>query len=659
MKKIFAVTALFIGSQLQAQMVSQPQEDTASKGLNPVVVTANRFPQKQNTTGKVVTVITREVLSRSIGRTVPELLNQQAGITIIGAQNNLGTNQDVYLRGAGTGKTLILIDGMPAYDPSTISTAFDINHFPIDNIERIEIVRGALSTLYGSDAIAGVINIITKKGGNKPASLYSTLASGTYGTFKGVAGINGTVKETRYNLQYSRLQARGFSSAYDSTGTQGFDKDGFEQNNLSANLSTALTKQLQFRINSALNNYNTDLDAAAFQDERDFSSTSRNYQAGAGLDFRYNRGTIHFNYSFNNTKRNYLDDSTHVGGFAKFARQEYTGRSHVAEIYSNIRLSNVLDLLVGADQRWQNTDQHYFSVSSFGPYETKRGADTTNMRQSSFFATAFLKALGGFHLEIGGRYNHHSEYGNNFTYSFNPSYLINNKVKLFANIASAFKAPSLYQLFVVGSANNTTLQPETSGTIDGGVEYTNVANGFTARAVYFSRNIRNGIDYNYATFRYFNNNFQQDHGVELETSLRLDKFSFAANYTYVTGEVNTKNFVYNPATWSYVAKGDTTYNNLFRRPKHTVNVTLGFVPTDRWFISTHARFAGRRFEPVFMAAPIPMEAYQTVDIYTEYKFSQRIKAFADLKNITNEQFFDVRGYNSRRFNFMAGVNINL
>lgn len=652
MKKIFAVTALIVSSQLQAQ-------DTVSKELNPVVVTANKFPQKQNATGKVVTVIPQEVLSRSIGRTLPELLNQQAGITIIGSQNNLGTNQDVYLRGAGTGKTLILIDGVPAYDPSTISTAFDINHFPIDNIERIEIVRGALSTLYGSDAIAGVINIITKKGGNKPASLYSTLVGGSFGTFKGVAGINGTVKQTRYNLQYSRLQSKGFSSAFDSTGTKDFDKDGFEQNNLSANLTTALTSQLQFRLNGALNYYDTDLDAAAFKDERDFSFASRNVQAGAGLDYHFNRGTLHFNYNLINTKRNYLDDSTHVGGFAKFTRQEYIGRSQVAELYTNFRLHKMLDLLVGADHRWQNTDQHYFSVSSFGPYETKRGADTTSMKQSSVFATAFLKEMGGFHVEIGGRYNHHSEYGNNFTYSFNPSYLINNNVKLFVNVASAFKAPSLYQLFVVGAANNTTLQPETSRTVDGGVEYTNVTRGFMARAVYFTRNIRNGIDYNYANFRYFNNNFQNDHGLELETTLKLDKFSIAANYTYVTGEVDTKNFVYNAATWSYVAKGDTTYNNLFRRPKHTVNLMVGFAPTERWFVSTNARFAGQRFEPVFMAAPILLEAYQTVDVYTEYKFNQRIKAFADLKNITNEQFFDVRGYTARRFNFMAGVNINL
>jgi vitamin B12 transporter len=166
MKKILFVAAVITGSPLLAQQVLD-----SSAQLSEVVVTANRHPQKQNQTGKVMTVITREELSRSIGRTLPDLLNMQAGITVLGSQNNLGTNQDIFLQGASSGKTLILIDGVPAYDPSTISTAFDINHFSIDNIERIEIVRGAMSTLYGSDAIAGVINIITKKGGSKPVCI--------------------------------------------------------------------------------------------------------------------------------------------------------------------------------------------------------------------------------------------------------------------------------------------------------------------------------------------------------------------------------------------------------------------------------------------------------------------------------------------------------
>ena len=113
-----------------------------------------------------------------------ELLNQQAGLKLAGANNTLGTNQDVYMRGAATGNTLILIDGIPINDASTIANTFDINHLPLDNIERIEILKGAQSTLYGSDAVAGVIHIITRKQSDKPVSVSGTIAGGSFNTYK-------------------------------------------------------------------------------------------------------------------------------------------------------------------------------------------------------------------------------------------------------------------------------------------------------------------------------------------------------------------------------------------------------------------------------------------------------------------------------------------
>lgn len=652
MKKLF-----FLAAAAFTYSTAQAQSDTTS--LNEVVVTANRFAQKQTSSGKVVTVINAKQLSQSSGKTLTELLNQQAGISIIGAQNNLGTNQDVYMRGAATGQTLILIDGVPAYDPSGISTAFDLNHFSIENIERIEIVRGAMSTLYGSDAVAGVINIITKKSGPKPLSLYGTLAGGSFGTFKGVAGINGHTNNTRYNVQYSRLQAKGFSAAYDSADNKGFDKDGYEQNVVSANISHNLLKNLIVKANGNIGKYKTDLDAGAFADEKDFTFSSKNIQAGTGLEYQYDKGKLFFNYNYNSTERRYLDDSLFVGGFSKFARQRYTGRSNVAELYTTTELHKNISLLAGVDYRFQNTDQLYYSVSSFGPYETKKGKDSIKMNQYSLFASLALKNMGGFQLELGGRYNRHSFYGSNTTYTFNPSYLINDNIKLFVNLASAFKAPSLYQLYVVGAAQNDPLKAEKSETLDGGIAYNNKENGFFARAVYFTRKIRNGIEYNLVNFTYFNNNLQKDHGLELESNVQLGKVDVTVNYTYVTGNVNTAKFVYDVANFNYKIDGDTTFNNIFRRPKNSFNLTVGVAPLKALYVSAHTRIVGKRLEPLFQSSPIVMDGYYTVDLYTGYQFSKWVKGFVDLKNITNQRFFDVRGYNARRFNFMAGVNVSL
>ena len=160
-QKHLFVLALLAGSQAA---YAQNFQDTVRRSLDEVVVTATKYPVKQALTGKVLDVITHEQLEKSGGKQLGEVLNTQAGIVVAGAQNNLGTGQSIYIQGAEAGKTLILIDGIPAYDPSGTSTNFDLNLVNTDEVERIEILKGSQSTLYGSDAVAGVINIITKKG---------------------------------------------------------------------------------------------------------------------------------------------------------------------------------------------------------------------------------------------------------------------------------------------------------------------------------------------------------------------------------------------------------------------------------------------------------------------------------------------------------------
>src|SRR5687768_15873954 len=185
MRKIFAVAALFISSQLAAQQDS-------SKSLDPVILTATKLPQKQSSTGKVISVISKEQIEKNSGRTVGQLLNEQAGLTINGALNNLGSVQTVFMRGASSGRTLVLMDGIPVNDPSMLNNEFDLNLLSLNNIERIEICRGAQSTLYGSDAVAGVINIITTKSdATKPFNVKATISAGNYNTYKGNAQLYG------------------------------------------------------------------------------------------------------------------------------------------------------------------------------------------------------------------------------------------------------------------------------------------------------------------------------------------------------------------------------------------------------------------------------------------------------------------------------------
>lgn len=646
-KKILFVAACITGSATFAQSVPQVQEDT-TKTLDPVVVTANKISQKQSTTGKVITVITKEQIEKSAGKTLSEVLNQQVGITISGANNNFGTNQSLYIRGAHAANTLVLVDGVPIYDASGETSQFDISNFSLFNIERIEILKGAQSTLYGSDAVAGVVNIITKKGGNKSFNVNGNLSAGSYNTYKGSVAIDGKNEKGRtYFISYSKINSKGFSAACDSTGKNNFDKDGFNQDVLHANYGFKFSEHLNGRVYGSYSNSKADIDAGAFADDKDYTYKYRNWQTGTSLKYSGKATSLTFNYNYNWYDRDYLDDSGFVGGFAKYQKGAYKSKSHFTELYGNFTLNKNIDLLAGIDYRYNATDQDYFYFPNYGYLSPSLSSDTTNTKQFSTYASLNFKAGSGFNAELGGRWNNHNIYGDNLTYSFNPSYLKNN-FKIFANISSGYRVPSLYQLY--SEFGNKNLQPEISANIEGGLQY--VKEKVNARVVVFKRDIKNVFAFytDPVTFagKYINEDKQKDHGIEGELFLKFDKINVAVNYTYVTGKLSTKDF----------SGRDTTYNNFYRKPSQSFNFTFSYQPVKELFLSTHLKVVSKFYEAQYAAAPYEMKGYYTVDLYGEYKLNDHFKFFADLQNITDQEYFDIRGFNSKRFNWNAGVNFN-
>ena len=260
-------TIMLLACMLTGQFLFA-QKDTVV--LDEVVVTANKFEQKQSSTGNVITVITKEQIEKSGGKSIAQLLNEQAGITINGALNNTGSVQTVYTRGASAGRTLILMDGIPLNDPSTITTDFDLNFFSVNDVERIEVCKGAQSTLYGSDAIAGVINIITnKKDSNKAFNVKATLSQGNLGTSKNNVQVYGKANKLTYAARFARLFTNGFSSAYDSTGVKNFDNDKYDGIVSSGQLSYQINKELSFRTFLMHSQYKAGIDAGVFREDRD------------------------------------------------------------------------------------------------------------------------------------------------------------------------------------------------------------------------------------------------------------------------------------------------------------------------------------------------------------------------------------------------------
>ncbi len=641
-------------------MLAQSQPNSPRQ-LDEVTVTASRIDQKPNQTGKVVTILSDSVLQRYAGQSLGEVLTRQAGLLIVGAQGPLGTNQEIYVRGAGVGNTLILIDGVPAYDPSQIDPSFDLNQIPVDNIEKVEILRGASSTLYGSGAVAGVISIFTRQGSrekqNKALLASASVNYGSYGTFRGSASVSGNTRTVDYNFQYTRQTSTGFSTATDPTGTNSFASNGFRQNALLGNVGILLTSNLTLKLRGTFSRYITDLDAGPFIDERDYTATNRFGQLSAGIEYRFRRGKLTANYGLSSSSRNYRNDSTFVPktAFSTFEQSIYGGQAQFAEVYASIKLSSLLSVVAGTEYRVNNTNQTYHSESSYGSYDSPPiGSDTAHTSLVSGYASVLFHTPTGFNAELGGRLNHHSLYGTNATYTINPSYLIGHRWKVFANLSSGFRAPSLYQLF--SPYGNRSLKPETSQSAEVGLQLFGKNTAHNLRVLYFDRQIQNVISFQslpvdpYGVYK--NLDKQHDQGVEVEGQTTWRGWLMSGNLTWVTGRV----------TQSSNGR-DTSYNNLYRRPRMLFNLGLGRQLTHSLFANLSLRSVGQRTdrfynEQTFNVESVTLAAYTTVDLYLGYTISPRIRLFGDLKNVANRGYIDSYGYNTRGRNVTVGLRLS-
>lgn len=643
-RKFFTIALMSVSITAFAQ-----QDSTKTKELDAVTVTASKIEQKQSATGKVVTVITKEQLEKSSGKTVSQILNEQAGIVINGAYNAAGSVQTVYMRGASPGRVLILMDGIPVNDPSFINNEYDLNFFSINEVERIEVCKGAQSTLYGSDAIAGVINIITvNKEITKPFNVKATAAYGSFNTFKGNVQLFGKQNKFTYNLRYARLSTDGFSSAYDSSGKKDYEKDTYKGNVISASLQYQLSKQISFRGFTQYSGYKSDIDASIFTDEKDYYIDNSVHTSGVSFNYKGEKVTVTANYQYADLERTYLNDSGFIAGFTKYESNAYKGRTQFAEIFASVNLGGGFTLLQGSDYRYGLMNNDYLSISSFGPYASK--FKDTSVSQASLYASLMFNSVNKrFNAEVGARINVHSRYGSNHTYTFNPSYKINDHYRVFGSIASGFKAPSIYQVYD-NTVGNRELKAEKSVNYE--IGFSQQHNKMSSRLVYFYRTIKDGVDFNYISFKYFNFVKQIVRGLEYEIKVQpVAKLDISANYTFLSSTETTQ---------SRETFKDTSYSYLLRRPRHSLNLAMGYQFTQGLFASITGKYVGSRNDVGgYMASDVKLEDYHMINMYAEYKLKKHFKFFIDAQNITGEKFFDIRGYNATPFMLTGGVTFTL
>jgi vitamin B12 transporter len=647
--KIITLSVCFIATM---STVFGQQKDSLQKNSNPtqledVIVTANKIEQKQNGTSKVITVISAAQIQQNAGRTIAQLLNEQAGLSLPGALSNLGTVPSIYMRGAASGRTLILLDGAPVGDPSMISNEFDLNLVPLNQVERIEILKGAQSTLYGSDAIGGVINIITKSKGKPFVS--GALSYGSYGTKQGNLQFNSNINKVNYTIGFENQNADGFSSAKDITNKANFDKDGYQNNSFFVKAKYQIDSLWDVQLSSRKTAYSSAIDYGGFMDDRDNEFKNATTMSGLVLKYKKSKTSFQLQYQYTTQDRTYLNDSADKT-YLIYEKNQYAGKTHFADAFLSTPIHKNVQWIVGTDFRYGSYNQSYEALGQGWAYAFSTN-DTFQFQNALYTSVLINDNAKKWLLELGARYNNHNRFGNNQTFTFNPSYVLTDQVRLIASVSTGFKAPSLYQLGNNDQlGNNNQLKAETSFNTEFGLSFRK--GDVFARAVYYNRTIKNGIDYNNINFQYFNFIQQKVNGLEIEIQHPLNQqHHFSLNYTLMNGQETNQNRITNTDT--------VTYNYLLKRPKHSLNAQWNYAINSKWSASLMGRFISERKDVGGYGVPdVTLGYYTLLNVSLQYKWSKRISVFANGQNLLNDNFSEVNGYNAIGRMIQFGIRLN-
>jgi len=658
MKKNYLAVAASLGLVQLGLQVNTVHAQSAklvdtSKSLNEVVVTATRSPKKLADIGRVVTVIGPDEIKRSQGKTVPQLLNSVAGITFSGAQNNIGISSSLYVRGASVGNTLILIDGFPVNNAASIDGSYDLNAFSLDQIDHIEILKGSGSTLYGSDAVAGVINIITKHPKTPGLKADVQLSGGSYNTFKESAGLSGKLGKTGISLNVSNVDSKGFPAVTDTTGKAGFKNDGYHQRAVSLNLNQQLNDKFTLNGNFQTSYNYGDLPDGAFESDPNYTYHNTFLFGGIGAKYQLPKGALLLNLSQNTVWNKFLEVPSADNSNTSYEGKN-TGRITNAELVYNQTFNKYFDITSGAGFKYSNTSQFsHYSQPGYDPGPSISNSDTTHNSITSVFTSLFFKS-DIFHMELGGRYNNHSKYGNNFTYTINPSVIVADQFKVFGTIASAFKAPSLYQLY--SQYGNINLKPETTTSYEAGFDWQIIQNALSFNTVFYKRKTKDVIYFYtgpgpaYRSY-YQNGNLEDDKGFESELNYHTNGLTASAYAAYVTGTQTD-------------TKGVDTHN-LLRRPRNTYGASVAYDVTKIFEFGVNYKYTGERSDTHFYGAPSyltrveGLAPYSLVDLHLQAKATKKLSLYVDLNNLFDKKYIDWIGYNTRGFNAYGGLKYQI
>jgi len=620
MKKnhLWLITALFAGQGIFAQQIQQ--DSLKVQQLDEVVVSDSKFELKRENSGKTVIKITAEEMQRNQGRTVAEIINTKSGIEIAGSRGRDGDVLGVYARGGRGRQVLIIIDGVRVADPSTFSAEYDLRLLSPSTIESIEIIKGAASTLYGTNAVTAVINITTKKSSKKKMAGNFETSVGTnqtaedqnynIGSIQNSANVNGTLGKFNYGVDFSNRYKSGLSAAV----TPENEEDVFSNYSSNVRFGYQFTERFGVQLYGNQTKFRNEYDASLA--EAPNVGENEQQRVGVSSEFEYGKGSVHLNAAY--TDYESMANDT-------FGESTTEGNNWVLDVYHKYVFGEQFHTILGVNYI---KDEAIF-------------AEEVDFTIVDPYANVVYVSDFGLNLNAGARLNNHSEYGNHFVYNLNPSYVFDtNKgyIKLMGSFATSYITPNLTQLFGA-FGGNPDLEPEENTTIEAGVEF-KLNNTLRISTVYFDRNETNAIGYD-ANFTTINVADEIDaNGVEVEaTWLPLSNFSVNANYTFTE------------------RKGD----NAIRIPKHKANVSVWYQFCESTNASLSYAYTGERFDTDFSTfTDVALDPFSILNLSVQHELiKNKLNVFVNADNLLNEDYRELLGFTTRGRNFRVGLSLNL
>ncbi|MDB5726297.1 MAG: TonB-dependent receptor [Novosphingobium sp.] len=597
-----------------------------------VVVTAFRAPVSQAENSNSVTVLDEKQIAKAQPIAVSDILLRTPGVSV-SRSGGYGTATSLRIRGADSSETVMVIDGMRLSDPSSTAGGYGFSNLMLDDIERIEILRGPQSILWGSDAIGGVVNVTTRR---PTESLEGSFAAegGSNQTVSARAGLGGTSKSLDWRFAGSTFTTDGISAR-----SNGTERDGFRRQAASGTVTVRLAPDISLDLRGYWGSSHNDFDATS-GDSAAYGLTTE-WSGYAGLNFALFDGRLVNRLAVlqNESDRENYDPARLIRAINFDAH----GRVRRFEYQGTYRASDKLQIVFGAERDEQRMTTASPS-NSIAPYKLVPTSADTN----SVYGQVRFSPLAGLTLNAGARYDHQSRFGGNTVVSAGATYTPDAGATILrASFDEGYKAPSLYQMFSVYGAAN--LEPEKAKGWEVGVEH-GFGQAIRVSAAWFQRNTENLIDFancptagaqpaacyipGTTTTRlgyYANTAKSQARGLELTGSARLGVLFAEGNYSWIKAEDRS-------AGSAFLGR------QLARVPRHLANVEAGVELPSGLRASVAARYAGDTFNSA--SSTVVLGGYWLIDLRAQWQVAETLTLQARVENLGDERYETAAGYSS-------------